>query len=165
MAEEDKKTGKKVDLDQVDLEKMRENSTDSPGLIPMPHTLGSAVIKPEDMGKVKGQAMMAMQQQTQSQMGQLYDQMQTLMKQADAIKQRVALSERIYQIKINFEPRMLKDYYVYQRPDGTDFISLVAPHEWGRSSQLVYVAQVRLLADHTWEVVDVPEEGPSLDPE
>ncbi|MEL6538385.1 MAG: DUF2452 domain-containing protein [Bacteroidota bacterium] len=163
MADEQKKDiGKKIDVDQIDLDKMREQATDQPGLIPMPHTLGGAVIKPEDLGKVKGQAMMAMQQQTESQMGQLYDQMETLVKQAEAIKKRVAISERIYEVKMNFEPRILKEYYVYQRTDGTDFISLVAPHEWGRSSTLIYVAQVRLLADHTWEVVDMPDESTPL---
>lgn len=162
---EDKKTGKKIDVDQVDMERMRDMAAENPGIIPMPHTVGSAVIKPDDMGKVKGQAMMAMQQQTESQMGQLYDQMQTLIQQADAIKKRVGISERIYQIKIGFEPRISQVYFVYQRQDGSDFLSLVAPHEWGKASTLIYVAQVRLLADHTWEVVHVPDEGPSLDDE
>lgn len=140
------------------MERMAEKTTENPGLIPMPHTLGGAVIKPEDMGKVKGQAMMAMQQQTEAQMGQLYEQMQTLARQAENIKKRVAISERIYETKMSFEPRLMKEYFVYQRPDGSDFLSLVAPEEWGRSSKLTFIAQVRLLADHTWEVIRLPDE-------
>ena len=154
----EKEPGKKIDVDKVDMERMAEKTTENPGLIPMPHTLGGAVIKPEDMGKVKGQAMMAMQQQTEAQMGQLYEQMQTLARQAENIKKRVAISERIYETKMSFEPRLMKEYFVYQRPDGSDFLSLVAPEEWGRSSKLTFIAQVRLLADHTWEVIRLPDE-------
>ena len=143
----------KIDVDQIDLEKEREKTTEQPGLIAFPHTVGGAVIKPEDQGKMKGRSVSAMRQQTDRQMRQLYEQAQTLARQAQAIKDRVDISERIYGAEMNFEPIIAHTYFLYQKKDKTDVLSLVSPEEWGRSYPFkAYVAKVTLLSDHTWEV-------------
>lgn len=150
--------GKKIDVDKIDLEKMKENVTDSPGTISFPHHSGSAIIKPEDKGKIKGRAVAAMHEQTDRQMTQLYQQMQLLADQAKALQNRVEVSERIYQAKMNFEPLINHIYYLYELQSGKDILSLIAPEEWGRSRKYErYLAKVRLLADHTWEII---EKGP-----
>ncbi len=100
-----------------------------------------------------------MHQQTESQMGQIYEQMQLLAEQAKAIQNRVEISERIYLAKISFEPLINHTYYLYQNSKNEDVLSLIAPQEWGRSSSMQYLATVKLLADHTWEVLDEAEEG------
>lgn len=128
---------------------------ENPGLLPYAHNAGSAVIKPEDLGKIKGKSILAMRQQTDKQMNQLVDQMQTLMKQANEIKSRVELSERIYDAEIGFEPIIGHVYYVYLKENGKDVISIIAPTEWGRSYRYVrYMGKVVLLADHTWDVIE-----------
>lgn len=128
---------------------------ENPGLLPYAHNAGSAVIKPEDLGKIKGKSILAMRQQTDKQMNQLVDQMQTLMKQANEIKSRVELSERIYDAEIGFEPIIGHVYYVYLKENGKDVISIIAPSEWGRSYRYVrYMGKVVLLADHTWDVIE-----------
>ena len=128
---------------------------ENPGLLPYAHNAGSAVIKPEDLGKIKGKSILAMRQQTDKQMNQLVDQMQTLMKQANEIKSRVELSERIYDAEIGFEPIIVHVYYVYLKEKGKDVISIIAPSEWGRSYRYVrYMGKVVLLADHTWDVIE-----------
>ncbi|MGB3588517.1 MAG: DUF2452 domain-containing protein [Tunicatimonas sp.] len=143
----------KIDVDRIDLEREQEKTTDQPGLIAFPHTVGGAVIKPEDKGKIKGRAVSAMRQQTDSQMQQLYEQAQTLARQAQAIKDRVDISERIYQAEMNFEPIIAHTYYLYQKKNSTDVLSLVSPKEWGKNHPYKsYVAKVTLLSDHTWEV-------------
>ncbi|WKN40541.1 DUF2452 domain-containing protein [Tunicatimonas pelagia] len=143
----------KIDIDRIDLDKEREKTTDQPGLIAFPHTVGGAVIKPEDQGKIKGRAVSAMRQQTDKQMQQLYEQAQTLARQAQAIKERVDISERIYEAEMNFEPIIAHTYFLYQKKSGTDVLSLVSPQEWGKSHPYeAYVAKVTLLSDHTWEV-------------
>lgn len=129
--------------------------TETPGLLPYAHNAGSAVINPEDLGKIKGKSILAMRQQTDKQMNQLVEQMQTLMKQANDIKSRVELSERIYDAEIGFEPIIGHTYYVYIKENGRDVISLIAPKEWGRSYKYIrYIGKVMLLADHTWEVLE-----------
>lgn len=146
-------TKRKIDLSQIDLDKEREKVSDQPGLISFPHTVGGAVIKPQDRGKIKGRAVTAMHQQTDRQMQQLYEQAQTLARQAHEIKLRVEVSERIYEAEMNFEPIISHQYYLYQKKDGADVLSLVSPEEWGRSHPFKsFVAKVTLLSDHTWEI-------------
>ena len=146
------KTGKKIDLDQIDLEKMSEMTTENPGLISFPHTVGGAMIKPEDKGRIKGRAVSAMHEQTEMQVKQIYDQMRLLAEQVKTIQQRVEVSERIYMAKMSFEPLIGKTYH---REDGTDLLSLIGPKEWGRSKPFKkFISSVKLLADHTWEVLE-----------
>ena len=94
-----------------------------------------------------------MRQQTDRQMNQLYQQMEVLAKQAKLISERKEISERIYDAAMGFEPIINETYYLYEKEDGTDLLSLVAPHEWGRSFKYSrFLAKVLLLADHTWDV-------------
>jgi hypothetical protein len=151
----ERKPGKKIDVDNIDLDLMKEKTTPDPGLIEFAHTVGSAVVKPTDAGKIRGMAVTAMHDQTHRQYKQLYDQMQTLVEQARDLEYRVKLSERIYQAKINFQPVINHIYYLYQRKDTTDFLSMVGPDEWGRIKPFeVFLGKVQLLSDHTWEVLE-----------
>ena len=136
-------------LNPINPEKVAQN----PGLLPYAHTAGSAIIKPEDMGKTKGRSVKAMRQQPDRQMNQLYEQMEVLAKQAKLLAERKEISERIYDAAMGFEPIISETYYLYEKEDGTDLLSLVAPHEWGRSFKYSrFLAKVLLLADHTWDV-------------
>jgi hypothetical protein len=79
--------------------------------------------------------------------------MEVLAKQAKLISERKEISERIYDAAMGFEPIINETYYLYEKEDGTDLLSLVAPHEWGRSFKYSrFLAKVLLLADHTWDV-------------
>lgn len=130
-----------------------EKIAQNPGLMEYAHSAGGAVIKPEDMGKVKSRSLLAMRQQTDIQLAQLYKQMQLLADQARQISHRVEVSERIYSAQMSFEPVIGMTYYLYERKDGQDTLSLVAPHEWGRTQPFkAFIAKVYMLADHTWEV-------------
>ena len=133
----------------IDKDKVAEN----PGLLPYAHTIGGAVIKPEDKGKIKSRALSAMRQQTEKQMSQLYKQMQLIAEQANDIKKRVEVSEKIYMSEMGFEPLVGHTYFLYEKEDGRNILSMVSPKEWG--AKLPYkrfVSQATLLADHTWEI-------------
>ncbi|WP_268033649.1 DUF2452 domain-containing protein [Algoriphagus sp. PAP.12] len=146
--------GKKVNIDQIDLEEMKEKVSETPNTLPYAHHSGSAIVKPEDKGKITGRAVAAMHSQTDMQMAQIYEQMQLLAEQAKQIQSRVQVSERIYQASISFEPLINHVYFLYQKEDGSDFLSMIAPEEWGRKKNFAsFVAEVRLLADHTWEIL------------
>jgi len=140
-------------INPIDKDKIAEN----PGLLPYAHTVGGSVIKPIDEGRVKGNALAAMEQQTDMQMAQLYKQMELLAKQAEAIKKRKEVSETIYLAKMSFEPKIGHSYFLYTKESGESVVSLVAPNEWGRRGMPFseFVAKVRLLADHTWDVDEV----------
>jgi len=79
-----------------------------------------------------------------------------LVQQAQGLKERREVSEKIYLADIPFEPVIGHTYYLYERDESSDVLSMIAPHEWGRSKRYkTYIATVKLLADHTWEVLDL----------
>ena len=163
-AQENPSLGKAVDLSQIDLERLKDKTTEAPGLLPYAHTIGGVAIKPEDRGKIRGKSMSAMYQQTDRQMQQLHDQMQKLLEQAQSLKSRVNVSERIYEAEMRFEPIIGHDYYLYQKKDGADQLSMVAPHEWGRKFPFeACLAKVTLLSDHTWEVIEHINDANTVD--
>lgn len=143
----------KIDVSRIDLDKMKEKTTEQPGLLPYAHQSGSAIIKPEDKGKITGRAVSAMHSQTDMQMSQIYQQMSLLAEQAKKIQKRVEVSERIYQSSMSFEPLINHTYFLYEKEDGSDFLSMVAPEEWGRKKPFHFIAEIKLLADHTWEIL------------
>lgn len=146
--------GKKIDVERLDLERMKDKTTENPGILPYAHHAGSAIIKPEDKGKITGRAVAAMHSQTDMQMSQIYQQMQLLADQAKKIQARIEVSERIYQASIAFEPLINHHYFLYQKSDGTDFMSMIAPEEWGRKKDFAqFIAEIKLLADHTWDIL------------
>jgi Protein of unknown function (DUF2452) len=153
---ENKETEKADDkpfVNPIDKDKVAEN----PGLLPYAHTAGGAVIRPEDKGRIKGNAMMAMYEQTDRQMYQLKEQMETLVAQAKSLQRRQKISEVIYQATLGFRPVMGHVYHLYEKKDGSHTISLIAPDEWGRNQPYRYLATVQLLYDHTWEVLNQAE--------
>jgi predicted transcriptional regulator len=146
---------KPIDINKIDLEKEKDKIADYPGLIAYAHNVGSAIIKPEDKGRIKGNAVAAMHDQTDRQFRQLFEQMQTLVQQAEYLKKRVEVSERIYQSTMGFQPVINQIYYLYQKNDQTDVLSMVSPTEWGKNMPYKnFEAKVRLLADHTWEIIE-----------
>ena len=85
--------------------------------------------------------------------------MKTLIDQAKYLQKRVELSEKIYLADMGFQPVVGKDYYLYEKKSGKDMLSMVSPGEWGRRFPFEkYLGQVKLLSDHTWEVIEATEE-------
>ena len=137
----------------IDKDKVAEN----PGTLPYPHTVGGFKIEPVDKGRAKGLAITAMEQQTDIQMNQIYKQMELLANQAKDLQNRRDISQKIYLSEINFEPVIGHIYHLYEKTAEIWIMSLVAPHEWGRRGVPydAHLATVKLLADHTWEVVQL----------
>jgi len=161
--ENNREAGKAVDINQIDLERMREKTAENPGLLPYAHTSGSAIVRPEDMNKTLARSVSAMDQQTEMQMDQIMAQMKLLADQAKAIQDRKIVSERVYQADIRFEPLISHIYFLYQR-EKKDMLSLVAPNEWGRTqrSNIEFVAKIKLLADHTWDVLELAKPSETI---
>lgn len=149
----DEKGPTPIDVDQIDLEKLKEKTTDLPGLLEYAHSVGGFAIAPTDQGVIKGNARKAMQEQTQMQMDQIYEQMTLLAKQARELKKRADVSAMIYEAQMSFQPVIGKSYYLYEKEDGKKNLSLIAPEEWGDKKPFKeFIAKVSLLADHTWKV-------------
>lgn len=135
-------------VNPIDKDKVAEN----PGFLPYAHTVGGVEIKPVDKGRIKGRAVSAMYEQSEMQLDQIRQQIQLLAEQAKQIYDRVEVSEMIYEADMNFEPLIGHQYHLYRRKNGKNVLSLVGPHEWGSSCPYEFVASVRMLSDHTWEI-------------
>lgn len=143
----------KSNKDSIDIDKVAEN----PGLLPYAHHVGSAIIKPIDKGRTKGNAMTAMYQQTDSQLTQIKEQVEVLIRQAQEIHDRISISERIYKAECGFKPVINKTYYVYLKNDDSWVLSMISPEEWGPDGPYQFIASCELLADHTWSVIEKDE--------
>lgn len=141
-------------INPIDPDKITEN----PHSLAYPHHAGSALVKPEDEGKIKSRALSAMDHQTDMQLGQIYEQMQLLAAQAKKLQDRKLISEKIYGAEMRFEPLINHIYHLYQKENKTYLLSLIAPNQWGKSKKsFEFVATVRLLADHTWDILEKSE--------
>ena len=146
------------------MSKMKENPidkdkiTENPHNLPYAHTVGGVVIKPIDKGRVKGNAMAAMEQQTNMHLDQIRKQIELLASQAKDIQDRKEISEKIYLSDMGFTPAINHIYHLYQKVDESWVVSMVAPEEWGRRFPYEsFVATVRLLADHTWQILRIAQ--------
>jgi len=132
--------------------------SDAPGLIEYAHHVGSALIKPEDKGKIKGRALSAMYEQTDQQLAQIKQQIKQqidlLADQVRHLNRRKEVSEKIYESKMSFEPVVGHTYHLYQKEDGSYQVSMLSDADWGRSKpNWEYLSAVKLLGDHTWQIL------------
>lgn len=149
------KDNKEKFINPIDPDKITEN----PHSLEYGHHVGSAVIKPEDIGKQKGRSLSAMEHQTDQQLSQIYEQMKLLSDQAKKINLRKEISERIYQAEFRFEPIINHIYHLYEDESTAQILSIIGPNEWGRSrkNQYTWLATIKLLGDHTWEILESSE--------
>lgn len=147
-----------IDIDSIDLDLMKERTTDLPGLLEYAHSIGGFSVVPTKQGEIKGQAINAMKEQTESQMQQIFEQMQLLATQAAKLKKRAEISYDIYHATMRFKPVIGKTYYLYQSNSKTKILAMISPREWGESMPFKsFIATVKLLSDHTWEVLSDEE--------
>jgi hypothetical protein len=121
-------------------------------VLPYSASVSGAVIKATEEGVIKNKALTAMEEQTNMQLEQIRKQIELLALQAQEIQSRKELSMLIYNAKLSFQPVIGQIYYLYEKHDDTHLVSMVSPKEWGGGSgpYKSFIAQVKLLADHTW---------------
>ena len=126
---------------------------------PIPLSVSSPVIKPENKGKIKASAVETMQKQAQQQIGMLRKQADVIMSQVREIEARLEVSYSIYEAEMKFTPKIGENYHLYENR-GQKILSFISPKEWGeRMPYDNFLATVLLLADRTWEVQVRNEEG------
>lgn len=78
-----------------------------------------------------------------------FDQLQ---KEYQKLIAEIALNERLYKAKHNFEPIPGKTYYLYSHTEG-EFLSIISPREWGNKFQ--FFGAFVYLSDGRWEESDL----------
>ena len=150
----DDKKPRPINVDEIDLDLMKKKTTDIPGLLEYAHSVGGFSIVPTKEGAIQGQSLKIMEQQTQMQMDQIYDQMKLLASQAKHLQDRADISLQIYKAEMRFKPVVGEIYFLYEKENTTNVLSPVSPEEWGKNIPFKsFTAKVRLLADHTWDIL------------
>ena len=122
-------------------------------LSPIPLSISSPVIKPEDRNQIKANAVEAMHHYANQEISMLKKQADLIMQQVREIESRLKVSEKIYQSDMRFVPVIGQTYHLYEKEDHYT-LSLVGPDEWGQSKNTrKYVASVKLLGDHSWDMI------------
>jgi hypothetical protein len=123
-------------------------------VLPYSASVAGAVIKPNEEGIIKHQALSAMEEQTNMQLTQIRQQIELLAIQAKEIQKRKELSMLIYDAKLSFAPVIGKIYFLYEKDDGAYLVSMIGPKEWGKKTPYKsFISAIQLLADHTWKEV------------
>jgi len=58
----------------------------------------------------------------------------------------VKWNEFVYSTNYNFIPVMGETYYLYRKSDGTNFLSLISPDEWG----MEFIGATKLESNNKW---------------
>jgi hypothetical protein len=126
-------------------------------VLPYAASASSAVVKQNEAGLIRHQALTAMEEQTHLQFEQIRRQIELLALQAKEIQKRKDLSMIIYGTKLGFAPVIGHTYYLYKKEDESHLLTMIAPHEWGKksTSRQEFLAAVKLLADHTWTEMEL----------
>ena len=120
-------------------------------VMPFATAASGAIIKPNEEGIIKHKALSAMEEQTHMQLNQIRRQIELLALQAQEIQKRKELSMIIYDAKISFNPVIGSAYFLYQQKDDSHILSMIGPNQWGKGGPYKeFIAEVKLLADHTW---------------
>ena len=53
--------------------------------------------------------------------------------------------------EVRFEPAIGEHCYVYQRSDGSNFGSIIKPHEWGKNYQYKFLYKAIYTSEGKWE--------------
>jgi len=155
---------REINVEEIDLDRMKDRTTDLPSILEYAHSMGGFAVVPTKQGVIKGQAMKAMKEQTEMHMDQIYDQMKLLAGQAQKLKRRAELSFEIYDANMGFKPVIGNIYYLYKKKD-QKVLSIVAPEEWGKTIPFdAFLAKVKLLSDHTWDVLEDASEDFDFEP-
>ena len=125
----------------------------SSSLAPIPLSVGSVIIKPEDKNQIKATAVLAMNHYAEQEIKMLKKQADLIIQQVREIENRLMVSEKIYQSDMRFTPVIGQIYHLYEKDDHYK-LSLIGPDEWGRTKTIgKYVASVKLLGDHSWDLI------------
>jgi hypothetical protein len=115
------------------------------------------IVKEQDFHKPIARGLFTLDGQIEIQGQNIIEQIEVLKRQAFEIQEKKRISKKIYESEIKFDPIVLGIYYLYIVNETRQFISMIAPNEWGRSlrNKLEYVAEIRLQYDHTWEILEL----------
>lgn len=78
------------------------------------------------------------------------EQIRALQAQARRIMEDAQHSAALHRARCNFQKRVGHTYHVYERPDGSTYLSMLGPDDWRGQPPHAFVGSFRLEADMSW---------------
>jgi len=113
-----------------------------PNLLPYPHHVAAPKIEALDLSEFNTLQAYKVTKSLQKRA----DEIASLMK---SLQEDYTLNLQLYSATRSFEPVLGEIYHLYEKPDGTQFLSLIAPTEWKQK----YLYSGTLNSDGTWSRV------------
>lgn len=137
-----------MDIDKKDM--MKRSS------LPYPMELGSPSFFPIDAHKEKDILLNISKLNAKQEYERIMEQVAVLKKQADALSNRMQVSEIMHKCIYGFKAVHGKKYYVYYNSfSDENTLSLNGPNSWSAfPGYYTYIMTVRLMGDSTWEQID-----------
>lgn len=137
-----------MDLDEHD--PMRRSS------LPYPMELGSPAFAPIAIEKEKDILLNTSRLNAKQEYDRIMEQVNVLKKQAEALQNRMQVSEIMHHCSYGFRVVHGNCYYVYYNNlKNQNVLSLNAPNNWSAfPGHYTYIMTVRLMGDSTWEQID-----------
>ena len=117
----------------------KDKTTESPGILPYAHHVGSALIKPDNTDGFKLRGIHKVNRELSKRMDNLKSEYEKLM---DEFK----WNDIIYHSKISFEPLVGETYYLYLNKNDEYFLSIIDPSQWKQN----YIGEFELNVDLKW---------------
>lgn len=124
--------------------------------LPYPMELGSPAFAPVPVQEAKDVILNQGRLHAQQEYDRIMEQVEVLKRQADALSNRMAVSELMHSCVYGFKPVHGQVYYVYHDSyKNHDWMSRNHPHQWcaGPGENNRFVMAVRMMGDSTWEEV------------
>jgi len=137
-----------MDLTKEDMDK--RNS------LPYPMEIGAPAFSPIPVDKEKDILLNIGKHHAKQEYDRIMEQVEVLKRQADALVNRLGVSEVMHKCVYGIKPYHGKTYYVYfDSYKGQNWLSMIHPRKWcaGPGKNNTFVMAVRMLGDSTWEEV------------
>ena len=94
---------------------------------------------------------------THGKLRQIAEQIKGLQQQASSILQATARDQQLHRAHCNFQRKPGNTYHLYRRSDGREYLSMLAPQEWGSQPPHQFVGSFQLENDMSWTPLDEQE--------
>ena len=125
-----------------------DNVADNPGLLPYASNVGAPVIKPDDVVSWKNEKVTKTNHYFETKYNEIKEEYRKLIEAYE-------WNKLVYKSEFSFEPVKGDTYYLYQRDNGTLFLSLIESWAWGKSKlrneKPVFIGAFRLDSNDKWE--------------
>lgn len=115
-----------------------------PNILPYPHHVAAPKIETVDLSAFNTLQAHKVSKSLQKRAEEIAGMVQTL-------QEDYALNLQLYSATRSFEPVLGEVYHLYEKADGTQFLSLISPREWKQK----YLYSGVLNSDGTWTRVDL----------